>query len=138
MSVQKVRRYFFVFAVLFVVSLLVGAQANGSASGRFEGQEAAANDQKTTVDRQKAMALFQEGKRLEALPALEELATKNPKDSDVLVALAASLIAWRNSEMTGAARRKCLTLAYKDPDHTAYLTQRECLQSHAVTFSRCR
>jgi tetratricopeptide (TPR) repeat protein len=38
------------------------------------------------------MALFSEGKRLEALPLLEDLAQKNPQDSDVLVALAASLV----------------------------------------------
>ena len=38
------------------------------------------------------MTLFAEGKRLEALPLLEELAQKDPKDSDVLVELAASLI----------------------------------------------
>ena len=38
------------------------------------------------------MALFAEGKRLEALPLLEELAQKDPKDGDVLVSLAASLI----------------------------------------------
>jgi tetratricopeptide (TPR) repeat protein len=42
--------------------------------------------------RQRAMALFGEGKRLEALPLLEELAEKNPQDSEILVALAASLI----------------------------------------------
>ena len=38
------------------------------------------------------MALFSAGKRLEALPLLENLAAKNPQDSDVLVALAASLV----------------------------------------------
>jgi tetratricopeptide (TPR) repeat protein len=38
------------------------------------------------------MALFREGKRLEALPLLEELAKSDAKDSDVLVALAASLV----------------------------------------------
>jgi tetratricopeptide (TPR) repeat protein len=38
------------------------------------------------------MALFSEGKRLEALPLLEELAQSDAKDSDVLVALAASLV----------------------------------------------
>ncbi|HEV3253957.1 MAG TPA: tetratricopeptide repeat protein [Candidatus Acidoferrales bacterium] len=42
--------------------------------------------------RHRAMALFGEGKRLEALPLLEELAEKNPQDSEILVALAASLI----------------------------------------------
>jgi tetratricopeptide (TPR) repeat protein len=43
-------------------------------------------------NRQRAMGLFSEGKRLEALPLLEELAQKDPKDSEVLVALAASLV----------------------------------------------
>jgi tetratricopeptide (TPR) repeat protein len=42
--------------------------------------------------RQRAIALFSEGKRLEALPLLEELAEQDPKDSEVLVALAASLV----------------------------------------------
>jgi tetratricopeptide (TPR) repeat protein len=42
--------------------------------------------------RQRAIALFNEGKRLEALPLLEELAQEDPKDSEVLVALAASLV----------------------------------------------
>lgn len=42
--------------------------------------------------RQNAIALFNEGKRLEALPLLEELAQKNPKDSEVLAVLAASLV----------------------------------------------
>lgn len=44
------------------------------------------------AQRQKAIALFNQGKRLEALPLLEELAQKDPKDSEVLVALAASLV----------------------------------------------
>jgi tetratricopeptide (TPR) repeat protein len=42
--------------------------------------------------RQKAVALFNQGKRLEALPLLEELARKDANDSEVLVALAASLV----------------------------------------------
>lgn len=42
--------------------------------------------------RQVAIAYFKEGKRLQALPLLETLAQKNPKDSEVLVALAASLV----------------------------------------------
>jgi tetratricopeptide (TPR) repeat protein len=48
-----------------------------------------ASDQAT---RQKAVVLFNEGKRLEALPLLEELAQRSPRDSEILVALAASLI----------------------------------------------
>ena len=43
-------------------------------------------------NRQTAISLFKEGKRLEALPLLEELAQKDPQDSEVLVALAASLV----------------------------------------------
>jgi tetratricopeptide (TPR) repeat protein len=51
--------------------------------------DANASDQ---ARRQKAVALFNEGKRLEALPLLEGLAQGNPGDSEMLVALAASLI----------------------------------------------
>ena len=42
--------------------------------------------------RQKASELFAQGKRLEALPLLEELVKANPKDASMLVALAASLV----------------------------------------------
>jgi len=42
--------------------------------------------------RQTAMSLFNQSKRLEALPLLEELAQNDPQDSEVLVALAASLV----------------------------------------------
>src|SRR5215469_16810299 len=42
--------------------------------------------------RQRASELFAQGKRLEALPLLEELVTADPKDSAMLVALAASLV----------------------------------------------
>ena len=42
--------------------------------------------------RQKAVALFAQGKRLEALPLLQQLAEQNPQDAELLVALAASLI----------------------------------------------
>lgn len=44
------------------------------------------------ADRQKAAALFGQGKRLEALPLLEELVRRDPRDHEMLVALAASLI----------------------------------------------
>ena len=42
--------------------------------------------------RQKASELFEQGRRLEALPLLEELVKTNPKDSAMLVALAACLV----------------------------------------------
>jgi tetratricopeptide (TPR) repeat protein len=51
--------------------------------------DADASDQ---AERQKAEALFDQGKRLEALPLLEELVQRNPEDDEMLVALAASLI----------------------------------------------
>lgn len=42
--------------------------------------------------RQLALAFFAQGKRLEALPLLEDLVQKNPQDAELLVALAASLV----------------------------------------------
>jgi Flp pilus assembly protein TadD len=44
------------------------------------------------AERQKAASLFAEGKRLEALPLLEELVRKNPNDNELLVELAAALV----------------------------------------------
>ncbi len=42
--------------------------------------------------RQQAMQLFDQGKRLEALPLLEDLTREDPGDQEVVVALAASLV----------------------------------------------
>jgi tetratricopeptide (TPR) repeat protein len=42
--------------------------------------------------RQKAVVLFGEGKRLEALPLLDELVQENPEDAELLVNLGASLV----------------------------------------------
>ena len=44
------------------------------------------------IKRGQALRLFDQDKRLEALPLLEELAQQNPEDEDVTVALAASLV----------------------------------------------
>src|SRR5262249_54055769 len=49
-------------------------------------------DAADTNKREQALRLFDQDKRLEALPLLEELARKNPNDEDVAVTLAASLI----------------------------------------------
>ena len=49
-------------------------------------------DAADTNKREQALRLFDQDKRLEALPLLEELARKNPNDEDVAVMLAASLI----------------------------------------------
>jgi tetratricopeptide (TPR) repeat protein len=61
-----------------IVSLLAISQPNADASDQAK--------------RERAVALFSQGKRLEALPLLEELVQKDPKDNEILVALAASLI----------------------------------------------
>jgi tetratricopeptide (TPR) repeat protein len=79
MSRHKRRTLLLTFLLNVGVSLpMVTAQPNAEASGLAE--------------RQKAAALFGQGKRLEALQLLEELVKENPKDDEMLVALAASLI----------------------------------------------
>ncbi len=52
----------------------------------------AGKDNAYQAKRQQAEELFSQGKRLEALPLLEDLIKANPKDEEVAVALAASLI----------------------------------------------
>jgi predicted Zn-dependent protease len=52
----------------------------------------ASPDTADPAKRKKAAELFDQGKRLEALPLLEELAKANPKDDEMLVALAACLV----------------------------------------------
>jgi tetratricopeptide (TPR) repeat protein len=44
------------------------------------------------AERRKAEALFAQGKRLEALPLLEDLVRKNPNDNELLVDLAGALV----------------------------------------------
>jgi tetratricopeptide (TPR) repeat protein len=79
MRVDKQQCLFLVLLLNLVFSLPLSiAQANADAADQAK--------------RQKAVALFGQGKRLEALPLLEDLAQKNPKDDEILVALAASLI----------------------------------------------
>jgi tetratricopeptide (TPR) repeat protein len=79
MQVQKKKRLVLALLLnLYVAVPLVAAQAN--------------TDTSEQAKRQKAVALFNQGKRLEALPFLEELTQKDPQDSELLVALAASLI----------------------------------------------
>jgi len=51
----------------------------------------AAPDATYQAERRRAADLFQEGKRLEALPLLEKLVKANPKDPEMLVDLAAAL-----------------------------------------------
>jgi Flp pilus assembly protein TadD len=63
-------------------------QANAAQPDAAQAQPDASDQEK----RQQAVTLFSQGKRLEALPLLEELVQKNPRDAELLVALGASLI----------------------------------------------
>lgn len=70
----------------FLLLLLVHAAAASSVFAQ------AGTDSAYQAKRQKAVQMFSEGKRLEALPLLEELVQANPRDDQMLVALAACLV----------------------------------------------
>jgi Flp pilus assembly protein TadD len=72
------RQSFLVFLLLTNLCALAVAQASTHTSDQEK--------------RQKAVALFNQGKRLEALPLLEELVPNNQDDAELLVDLAASLV----------------------------------------------
>ena len=74
------RRSIFLMLLLILSVALPPAMAQTNPS---------ASDQ---AERQKAGALFAQGKRLEALPLLEDLVQKNPRDDELLVELAAALV----------------------------------------------
>lgn len=74
---------------LLVLPLLI--LGGGTAPVRSLAQ-VAAPDAAYDVKRGQAADLFNRGKRLEALPLLEELVKANPKDAQMLVALAACLV----------------------------------------------
>lgn len=78
MPILEQRSPFLAFIVLFLLSLPPTVQPGVHTPDQAK--------------RQTALSLFNQGKRLEALPLLEELAQNNPQDSEVLVALAASLV----------------------------------------------
>jgi tetratricopeptide (TPR) repeat protein len=78
MAFQKNRRLFLAASFFLFASFPLIAQTNAVSSEQ--------------ANRQRALALFSEGKRLEALPLLEDAAKKQPQDAQVLVALAASLV----------------------------------------------
>src|SRR5215469_15003360 len=79
MTFQRLKACVFVLFFCTFVSLS-WAQAQTQRDAAYEGK------------RRQAIKLFQQGKRLEALPLLEELVQKTPKDDELLVALAASLV----------------------------------------------
>jgi hypothetical protein len=69
--------------------LLLGPRAMPPRVFRVIAAQPDASDQEK---RQQAMTPFSQGKRLEALPLVEELVQKNARDAEALVALAACLI----------------------------------------------
>src|SRR5258708_4852946 len=71
-------RILVLFLGIFIPLSNVKAQTNLNAADR--------------IKRDQALRLFDQDKRLEALPLLEELLQKNPNDEDVAVTLAASLV----------------------------------------------
>jgi tetratricopeptide (TPR) repeat protein len=70
-----------------ILALLLSMAASLSCAGAQTHRDPAYQ-----AKRRQAIELFDQGKRLEALPLLEELAQKNPNDEDVAVTLAASLV----------------------------------------------
>ena len=80
---------------VLLLSLCVMPPVLFRASAANAAQPSAARAQPDASDRekrQKAAALFDQGKRLEALPLFEELVQKSPQDAELLVDLAASLV----------------------------------------------
>lgn len=74
------RRYIIAVMMLLPSWTLTPARAQQNVSGDVRAR------------RQQAVELFQQGKRLEALPLLEEMVKANPRDDEMLVDLAASLV----------------------------------------------
>lgn len=75
-------RYSQAWRLVLLLSLLASPCFRGQSSGNDAYQ----------ATRHKATELFAQGHRLEALPLLEDLNQKDPKDQEVAVALAASLV----------------------------------------------
>ncbi len=82
------RRPKFSFVLLLSLCAIPPAVFQADAAQAAQAQPDASDQEK----RQEAVALFNQGKRLEALPLLEELVQRNPQDAELLVDLAASLI----------------------------------------------
>jgi Flp pilus assembly protein TadD len=75
--------------LLFLCAMPPAIFAANAAQQNAAGAKPDAGDQQK---RQKAVALFSQGKRLEALPLLEDLVQENPHDAELLVDLGACLI----------------------------------------------
>ncbi|HEY2535137.1 MAG TPA: tetratricopeptide repeat protein [Xanthobacteraceae bacterium] len=84
---QRLNLSFVLFLSLLVMPPVV-VPANAAEANAAQAKPDTSDQEK----RQKALAIFDQGKRLEALPLLEELVQKNPHDAELLADLGASLI----------------------------------------------
>ncbi len=79
-------------------------------------------DTSSRTQRRQAVQLFDQGRRLEALPLLEELARKNPADEEVVVDLAAALVhhaaTLTDRQAAGAERLRARDLLEKSGSRT--------------------
>jgi hypothetical protein len=80
------------FVVLFlcVITTVIAANAQTQSGQTQSDQRQSDRDYKTK--REQALQLFNQDKRLEALPLLDVLVQRNPNDEDIVIALAASLV----------------------------------------------
>jgi tetratricopeptide (TPR) repeat protein len=79
---MKCRHLTIRFVVLFLCVIATAISVNAQKQ----------SDKDYRTKREQALRLFNQDKRLEALPLLEMLAQRNPDDEDVVIALAASLV----------------------------------------------
>jgi tetratricopeptide (TPR) repeat protein len=78
--------------LVLLLSLCAAPPVVFDANAAQENAAPAQPDSSGQDTRQKAVTLFDQGQRLEAMPLLETLVQKNPKDAELLVDLGASLI----------------------------------------------
>src|SRR5205807_73613 len=100
-----------------ILALLLGAAASlHSVTAQTKG------DTSYRTLRRQAVELFDQGRRLEALPLLEDLAQKNPADEEVVVDLAASLVhhaaTLTDRQAAGTERLRARDLLEKSGSHT--------------------
>jgi tetratricopeptide (TPR) repeat protein len=133
MRLRNLRSFPFAFLLLLSAHLCVAADYDPESVYEFK--------------RQRAVDLFAQNRRLEALPLLEELVQTNPKDDAMLVALAASLVdhaaTLADPEAAGRERLRARSLVDRalDLGNTSPLTMnlsqllRQLPASGAIEFS---
>ena len=72
----------------------------------FSASTAAVDDAKSTADRSHAFELYQEGKMVEVMPLLEQLAAENPKDVAVIESWGVSILSYAQTLSDVELRKK--------------------------------